>query len=240
MKQILPVLLFITLLSSSCHYFHGERVRGNGNVVTQSRPFSDFSAVDVSSALDVVITQDSGFAVKVETDQNLQEYVEIYQEGDLLEVHLRNNVSLDPSRRTTVFISAPVFKSLDVSGASSISSANKINASELLSCKASGASHLEIELNAPKVEVELHGASSAELRGETRDFIAQGSGSSDIKAYDLKTENADIHVSGASNADVFASVKLEARASGASDVRYKGPATVNSNTSGAGSVKKVE
>ena len=46
-------------------------------------------------------------------------------------------------------------------------------------------------------------------------------------------------MSGACDAEVFASVKLDVNASGASHVKYKGNATVTRNVSGAGSVKKV-
>jgi hypothetical protein len=53
--------------------------------------------------------------------------------------------------------------------------------------------------------------------------------------------NAHVKLSGASGAEVFASVKLDANASGASHVKYKGnPAEVGQSVSGAASVKKAE
>jgi hypothetical protein len=63
-----------------------------------------------------------------------------------------------------------------------------------------------------------------------------GSGASEFRCFDLMAESADVNVSGASNADVFASVNLKAEASGASNIRYKGKPSVSSNTSGAGNV----
>ena len=69
------------------------------------------------------------------------------------------------------------------------------------------------------------------------------SGASDVKM-DLMApqieENTVIELSGAGNAAVFASVKLDLKISGAADVRYKGNATVSQKISGAGSVKKVD
>ena len=47
-------------------------------------------------------------------------------------------------------------------------------------------------------------------------------------------------MSGACDAEVFASVKLDVKASGASDVKYKGNAAVSQHVSGAGNVKKVQ
>jgi len=53
-------------------------------------------------------------------------------------------------------------------------------------------------------------------------------------------ENTQVELSGAGDAQVFASVKLDVRVSGAADVKYKGNATVSQSVRGAGSVKKVE
>ncbi|MCP2936704.1 DUF2807 domain-containing protein, partial [Salmonella enterica subsp. enterica serovar Typhimurium] len=64
---------------------------------------------------------------------------------------------------------------------------------------------------------------------------------SDAKCFDLKSENTKVEISGAGDAEVFASVQLDARVSGAGSVKYKGnAASVNQKVSGAGSVKKVE
>jgi Putative auto-transporter adhesin, head GIN domain len=78
------------------------------------------------------------------------------------------------------------------------------------------------------------------LKGETKDFSADGSGSTDIKCFELLAENTNVELSGAGDAQVFASVKLDVQVSGAADVKYKGNAAVTKEISGAGSVKKVE
>jgi hypothetical protein len=50
-----------------------------------------------------------------------------------------------------------------------------------------------------------------------------------------------VHISGAGDAEVFASVKLDAHVTGAGDIRYKGnPPQVIHNTSGAGSIQKAD
>ncbi|MBL0130494.1 MAG: DUF2807 domain-containing protein [Chitinophagaceae bacterium] len=76
--------------------------------------------------------------------------------------------------------------------------------------------------------------------GDTKDFSVQGSGSTDINCFELFAENTKVELSGAGDAEVFASVKLDVHVSGAADVKYKGNANVSQEVSGAGSVKKVE
>ena len=166
--------------------------------------------------------------------------MEVYKEGDVLNVHQQNNTSLEPTGGSVkVYVSAPLFKEMQASGACTIKGMNKITSSESLNVSLSGASNVIMDVSAPNVVLDLSGASHVDLRGQTKDLSIEGSGSSNIDAFNLLSENANISLSGAGNADVHASVKLEAHASGAANINYKGNPTVNSNTSGAGSVKKA-
>ena len=239
MKRFIPFLLMI-LVFSSCHYFSGERVRGDGNVVRQSRNVDSFNGVDVSGAIAVYVKQDSSYSVEVEIDNNLQEYIEVYEKNGILHIHQRNNTSLKTSTKTKVYVSAPAFELMEASGACSITSDNQLQAANKIDIDVSGASHINLDIRSPKTMIDASGAGSIELKGETKDLIVDGSGSTDIKAFELLTESTDVHLSGAGDAEVYASVRLDARISGAASVRYKGNASVNSDISGAGKVKKIE
>ncbi len=240
MNRFLAVTLLSAVLFTSCRYATGKRIKGNGNVVTQARSFSGFTGVDVSSAFQLYVKQDSVFSVKVEADDNLQSYILIKQDGNTLRIMEEHNTNLDATGRIKVYVSAPVFNALDASGACKIISENVLTSTEEITVDVSGASNAELELRAPKVSGEMTGASDLKLKGQTKDLRIRGSGASNAKCFELLSENAEVDVAGASIADVFASVKLKVDASGASDVRYKGNAAVTQNTSGAGSVKKVE
>jgi hypothetical protein len=137
-------------------------------------------------------------------------------------------------------VSSPAFKMLHVSGASKMIGENTISSDATIDIGLSGASNAGLDLKCPKVTINLSGASTLTVKGETKDLSVEGSGASHIKCFDLLSENADVDISGASSAEVFASVKLNAGASGASDVRYKGNAAVTEDESGASSVKKAD
>lgn len=240
MKRIIPVLFLLSIVSGSCHHFPGRGVQGNGIVIKQDRGMTGFVNIDVSSALDVFVKQDSATEVKVEADSNLQQYVEVYVNDQTLYIHISENVSLDPSQNLKVYVSAPVYKHLKVSGASSIIKDGRISSDGDIDIEISGASNADLDLKAPEVKIDLTGASSIALTGETKTFSVSGSGSSGIHCYGLLAENTNVDISGACDADVYASVKLDVSASGASHVSYKGNATVTSNTSGASGVEKVQ
>jgi hypothetical protein len=242
MKQILILILAVltSLIHISCRQVFGKRIRGNGEIKTETRSISGYNSIDVSGAIDVYVKQDSVQAVKVETDGNLLEYVITREEGGVLKIYPRNNSNLKPSRDIRIYVSGSDFKHFEASGACDIFTENKITGSERIDIDLSGASDVKMELNAPKVSAELSGAGTIALRGETKDLSLNGTGSTDIKCFDLMAENVDVRISGAGDAEVYASVRLDVRVSGAGGVKYKGNATVSQSVSGAGSVKKVE
>jgi hypothetical protein len=234
----LPVLAILLFVFSSCHFIGGERIRGNGNVVTETVNLTGFSGVDVSGAADVYITQDSDYSVKVETDENLHHYLIIEVRGDVLRIKPEDNINLRPTR-LKIYVSGPVFERLEASGACKLFSENTLHSPEAMSIDLSGASDVVLDINSPEVRAELSGAGSVELKGETKNLSIDGSGSTEVRCFDLKAENVSVDISGAGNAEVFASVKLDVEVSGAGDIRYKGSPAVSQHISGAGSVKKV-
>jgi len=240
MKRIFFLAVFSVLFFSSCREVFGKRIRGNGAVKIENRSAGQFDGVHVSGSIDVYVRQDSVASIKVEADENLQEYVIIDNDGGMLEIYQKRGINLKPSRSIKVFVSSPAFTHFKASGACDIFSENKINSAEEISIDLSGASDIKMDVKAPKIEANVSGAGTISLKGETRDFVADGSGSTDIKCFDLLAENVDVEISGAGDAEVFASVKLDVRVTGAADVKYKGNATVNQKVSGAGSVKKVQ
>lgn len=240
MNRLLFVAASCIILFASCVNPFGKRIHGNGVIKTEDRRTGDFKAIDVGGAIHVYVKQDDNRSVGIETDENLFEFIETSLEGNTLRIRPRRNTNLDPSGAIKVYVSAPLFTRLHASGASKIISDNRLSSGEEMDISVSGASEARIDLNVPSIEAELSGASDMVLTGETKDLSIDCSGASNAKCFDLLTENADIDLSGASGADVFASVSLRGEASGASHIRYKGNATVQSNTSGAGSIKKVD
>ena len=240
MKRFIIFSLLISMIFISCGYIGGKRIRGNGNIKTENRTTGQFNSVDVSSNIDVFVKQDSVASVKIEADENLLEYVQVTINGTTLEIRKEKGYNLRSTKGIKVYISGPSFKHFEASGACDIYSDNQIISSEPISINLSGACNVKMDLKTPKINVDLSGAGTITLKGETKDFIVDGSGSTDVKCFELMTENTNIEMSGAGDAEVFASVKLDVHVSGAADVKYKGNATVNQSVSGAGSVKKVE
>lgn len=241
MKKFLFLLFAISLLSSSCVRFWGKRVRGNGNIVTEERSVSSFDRVEVHGAIDVYVSQGEAKPVKLEGDENLLRYVEVEDHGSKLVIKTRPGFNLSPTHKFKVYVSAPSYRSLEVTGACNIIGENKISGNESLDLAVSGAGDIRMEVEAPGVKADITGSGNVDLKGRTRDFDLDLSGAAKATCFDLLSENTSVDISGAGSAEVYASVKLDAEVSGAGSVRYKGNATqIDQHVSGAGSVKKSD
>jgi hypothetical protein len=199
-----------------------------------------YNSIDVSGDIDVYVKQDSSQSVKVVTDDNLQEYLSIRENGGVLYIDVRRNYNLRPSSEIKVYVTGPVFRKFDASGACNFYTENQISSNEDIAIELSGASDAKLDLKAPRITGDLTGAGSLTLKGETKDLELDGTGSSNLKCLGMMAENVDVDITGAGDAEVYASVKLDVSVTGAGSVKYKGNANVNQKVSGAGSVKKIE
>jgi len=231
--------LLIAVITTSCNTFE-KRISGSGSIKTETRTAGQFNAVDVSGAIKVYVKTDSVLSIRVEADDNLVEFVETHNEGGTLHIHERDGFNLRSTKDIKVYVSGPEFRHFEASGACDIFSENKITSPSAIDLDISGASGINLELNAPAVRADLSGACTVTLKGETKDLDLNGSGASKFYCFDLMAENVDVEISGAGNADVSASVKLDVGVSGAGTVKYKGNPSINQRVSGAGSVNKAE
>jgi hypothetical protein len=239
LKNTLLLLTFPVFLGSCGHIF-GKHVHGNGNVVTQDRSVTSFKNVEVGGAAKVFVSQGDQHSLKVEVDENLQQFVEVFQEGDKIIVRERHGYNIDPTGDLKIYVTSPVYNVIDVSGACDIIGETAINNPEDISMHISGAGTMKMEIIAPSISAGLSGAGNIDLKGETKTADLDLSGAGHAHCFDLKSENTKVEISGAGSAQVFASVRLNAEVSGAGSVDYKGGASVDQHVSGAGGVHKVD
>jgi len=238
MRQATFFVVAIFFLSS-CLYTRDKRIKGNGNISIQEKNIGDFKGISTSGNIDIEVTDGPDHTLKIETDENLMDYLVVKNENGIIKVYTKQGYDLNPKKSIKVYATAPSFSRLDVSGSAKITSNGKIK-SDGLHTAVSGSGDIILEVDSPKIEAEIAGSGSAKLSGATRDFSASVSGSGDIRCYDLLTENTEIDIAGSGNAEVFASKTLDVDVAGAGNVHYKGNPSIKQNIAGAGSVKKVD
>jgi len=234
------IALAAVVLFSSCRFFGGKRVSGNGKIVTQElNNLNSFHSIDVSGAATVRLKQDSIPSVRVETDENILENLDVHVDGNTLVIEPKKGFNLHPSKEIIVYATAAQFREIDASGACNIISDNLLSSNKEIKIEASGSTMINLQVTVPRLTTDVSGSGEVTLKGIAKEFSGSISGSGAIKGFDLITDNTELDLSGAADAQITANQKLDIEVSGSGDVEYKGNANVNQRISGAGSVKKV-
>src|SRR5690349_428701 len=114
MRNFMVFLVLSCLIS--CHFGWGEKVSGNGHIKTEDRQVSDFNSVDVRGDIAVHIKQDAMTGVRLETDENLMQYIEVFMSGSKLVIRTKEGYNLDATKDIIAYVNAPAWKSIEVSG----------------------------------------------------------------------------------------------------------------------------
>ena len=231
MKYILSAII-ICSIAMACN-----SLQGSGNIITAKRTVAAFTGLKVGGAFEVEATIGATTTLTIEADDNIMPLIETNVKGNVLYIDTKT-ISNISNGHIKIFITTPVLSSIDCSGAASLKVVNPIQCNDKINIDVSGAAAVNAILNAPQVEVASSGAGKIELSGNTKDYNLKISGASDVKSSGLLSENTTVHVSGAGNAYVHASVFLKATSSGAGTIYYRGAARVDEHVSGAGTIKK--
>jgi hypothetical protein len=234
--QIFAVIVFALQLLSSCSYADSFAERGSGNKQIEERSVKSFVAIEVSGGFEVILKQGASEALTIEADDNLMKYIVSEVRGGELRIFTEGSVS--PKTKMKAYVTFVRLDEIDISGAVKLRAESKMDFGKLI-LEGSGASDIELELSAQRIEADLSGASELKLSGSVSNIELECSGASKIYAADLESESVRLDLSGASYIEVFAKESLIVDASGASSVRYKGnPEKLVESTSGASKVSK--
>ncbi len=243
MKKISWVFytLFLVISVSSC-VFNGQEIVGSGNIITKDfNVESPFSKIDISSAFDIELIQGVEQKVTVIADENIIEQLTVEFSDGELEVATQNGISISPSKQMKLIITAPEFTSIELSGVCNVTSQQQIRGPKSLEFNLSGASSIDLDLIADKIEIGTSGVGTIDLSGKTNELEIKASGASNIHCYDLLAQDVSVEISGAGSANVQVNGELEVKVSGAGSVNYKGsPTLITKQLSGVGNLNKVD
>ncbi len=231
-------LLCISLIS--CNYIKGQKIKGNGEISTETRQHADFKGVSTSGVFNVHITTGDEFQVKVESDENLLPYVETDVENKILKISTSNKYNIQSTKGVNVFITAPIYNKLSTAGSGNLTGENEIIADEDMDVSVAGSGNIKLSIKAPSVKASIAGSGDILLEGEASEIKASIAGSGNIKAVALKTREAIIKIAGSGNAEVAAEEKLEAKIAGSGDILYAGNPKTETKIAGSGSIKKID
>ncbi len=201
----------------------------------QNREVTSFTKIDASGAPTITYTQSDSLSLTVEGEAGDLENIETRVADNTLFIKTKGNVR-HPYK---IWVRGNTLNAISASGATNFKTTTSLKADSLL-IEASGASNLNIFMNAHAVRAIVSGASDVTLEGNNDNFYADVSGASNLKSYKLASAKTSVTSSGASTAKVFASQKLVANATGASTIKFKGePKEVSAEGSASSQIIRI-
>lgn len=231
---LLSVLSVSALLFASCNT---DCQDASGNQVSETRDVGNFTGIEISGGMRLVITQGGASSVRVVADDNIQKEVKTRVSGGDLEIE--HDSGTCQSGEIIVYVTTTELNKIDAQGAVEISSQGRITSQDF-ELSLSGANSVKLDINASTVYTRSSGASEITLSGQAGKHGLELSGSTNVDAFDFTVGEYSIESSGSGSAEINVLNRLDAEASGASEILYKGnPAKVDANNSGASTIRKV-
>lgn len=241
MRHVIFLLLALSMLFS-CRYIGGKRVKGNGHLVTSERSESGFNGVKSFGSFDVTLVPSDNRSVKVEADENLQQYIETYVDGNILEIKTKEGYNLRPRHSIRITVFGPSFTVLETNGSGNIIGQGSLNndSGSNVNLGVHGSGNIEVEMHAGRIKSEIAGSGNIKVTGTSNEFKGGIYGSGNIRAGNLQSRDCRVEIAGSGNAEVYATNKLEVNVMGSGEVKHRGNAQVNTKITGSGSVVKID
>ncbi len=228
--RTLLCLILIGLALAGCEHYEDE---GALQYEEETFSISDFDRLEMGDAFVIRVEQGNYFSIQVRGDRRNIDDLEVRKSGNTLVV--RFDGFENRQHETYIDIVMPTLVAATLSGATE-SVITGFEDAQSLTLSLSGASVNQTDVTVQQINLSLSGASVATVTGRGEDLHAEVSGASTLKAFAFPVETAYVNVSGASNGKVSVETHLQAVASGASTVLYRGNPVVESEVSGGSSI----
>ena len=238
MKKSILLLTAILCVTAAQAQWWGKKVKGNGNMKTETRQTGDYDQIKCGGSMDFILVAGEEGKITIEGEENLLEYIVTEVKGDKLVVKVENGVSLKPSWNKTIKITIPFrdISAVSLAGSGDLWNEDKITASNL-DVSLAGSGDIVLNIEATSVEGSVAGSGDLTLKGKTNDLEAKVAGSGDFHGFGLDANNTVVSVAGSGDAEVVSNKTLKARVAGSGDISYKGdPDKEDTKVSGSGSI----
>jgi hypothetical protein len=232
--------LFLCMMLSTALAMSQEKVVVNDKNA-QLRSVGGYNEISVSGGIDLYLSPDDKEVVVVSASEpKYRDRIVTRVNGNRLEIYFDDKgMTRWPDRMNLkAYVSFKTLQKLKASGASDVY-VNGVIKSPSLEIYMSGASDFNGAILVDELKIDQSGSSDSRISGKAERVTIDVSGASDVKAYELAVNYCNVEASGASDIQITVNKELSARASGSSDVQYRGEGLIRDiKTSGASSVSR--
>lgn len=230
---LFAMIIGIFAISVSCAF---NVITGNGSLVTSEKTVSTFEKIKVSSSAAVRFHASQEYRVVITVDENLNEYVEIEAENNVLSIGTKSGSY--SFTKFSVDVYCPVLTGVSMSGSGNFENTDKITVSSFESA-VSGSGKINVTVECESFSATISGSGRINSTGNSKDANIVISGSGQFNGNDFTINNATVRVSGSGNMNISVTDNLKANISGSGGITYRGEPKIDSNVSGSGRIRKM-
>jgi hypothetical protein len=214
---IMTLSMSLLFVMQSCMY-DARTIRGTGELKSKIITTRSFDAIELNSIINLEISQSETQEIKIEAQENLMEFIEVYVYNNTLYIDAIKTYNLLPEKPITVYVAAPEIQSLSSKGTGDIFGTERfqldspLNLSidgtgdidfawdyaEFVTIESDGTGEMLVSGNASDLYVDMDGTGNLHLDGEYifSEFDIDGTGTCFI---DGKTDKNHVTINGTGN-----------------------------------------
>ena len=226
MRKILLAVVVSLVGNVSFAQDKNEAIEGNGKVITRDVEVSSFDALKASGVYELKLSQGSTESVKIEADENLQDYFTVKKEGSKLVINMEKMKNKNSGQlRLKVYVTFKQLKTLELSTVGNVKTEGSLSFGELkLSTNSVG--NVDLKLTANKVLLNNQGVGNVTLSGKAQNAVFHHEGVGSLKAGDFVVQTVDIKNNGVGSAEVNAEKELKVEDSYMGKIKNRGAALI--------------
>ncbi|MCK4664167.1 MAG: DUF2807 domain-containing protein [Bacteroidales bacterium] len=238
MRKIIISILIIAVTTGlffSCIHVFPKCIRGNNNVITETRIINSFSELISTVSFNVYISLDTLNKITIEAEGNLIPYIETKISGDKLYIEIKENRCIRNNYPIDINISVTEIDAVRLEGSGIIVFNDTININSF-SASLTGSGVITAKVISEHIDADIPGSGSIYFYGESIETNFNIPGSGNIKAYELIQDICHATITGSGNMYVFVNDLLDVSIYGSGNVYYRGNPDINSQITGSGKV----
>jgi Putative auto-transporter adhesin, head GIN domain len=210
-------IVFVLAVSACSDMGNSTTTHGSGNVKTESRDVSDFSAVDLTGIGDVMIKQTGTETLTIAAEDNILPLLTSTVSDGTLTLGTKPGSNIDPTKPIQYTLTVKNLDALTISGSGTIT---------------------DSDVDTDSFTATLSGSGTITVAGttHTQAFVISGSGT--YTADGLASSTARAQISGSGNASISVDDNLDVTITGSGTVTYTGDPRLTQQITGSGSIVK--
>jgi hypothetical protein len=226
MRKIIYGTLAASLLASGLQaQDKKETIEGNGKTVTRDVSVSSFDALRASGVYELKLSQGDRESVKIEADENLQEYFTVRNDGNSLVIDMKKmqNKNLKTKNKMRVYVTFKKLNKLELSTVGNVVSDEPLSFDKL-NIRNKSVGNVELDLSVDQLDLNNTSVGNVKLKGKAANAVVKNTGVGSLEAGSFVVQTMDIENTGVGNAEVNAEKNLKVKDSFLGKVHNKGNA----------------